>query len=61
MSAKMNKGKVWNKVEPNRDSWAAFERDVDVAVKNRPTHRLSVKPKERPASKGRVHKGKTRS
>lgn len=43
--------------------WARFERAVDAAAKGGP-HKITPKPlnkKERPASKGRVHKGKTRS
>ncbi len=41
--------------------WARFERAVDAAVKSGPKHKITPKAKERPASKGRVHKGKTRN
>jgi len=40
--------------------WARFERAVDAAVKSGPKHKSAQKPKERPATKGRVHKGKAR-
>jgi hypothetical protein len=43
------------------DAWDRFERAVDAAVKGGPKHRVTPKPKERLASKGRVHKGKTRA
>jgi hypothetical protein len=45
------------------DAWERFERAVDAAVKSGPQHRqrANVDLKERPASKGRVHKGKSRS
>ncbi len=46
------------------DSWQRFERAVDAAVKSGPKHKTapqSVNKKERPASKGRIHNGKTRS
>jgi hypothetical protein len=52
------------KGEPENDAhaWGRFERAVDAAVKAGPMHKPtpSAKPKERPASKGRVYKGKTR-
>jgi hypothetical protein len=40
-----------------------FQRALRKALNTPPKHRTSPtpKPKERPASKGRVHKGKTRS
>jgi hypothetical protein len=40
-----------------------FQRALRKALNTPPKHRSAVtpKPKERPASKGRVHKGKTRS
>ena len=43
-------------------AWERFERAVDVVLKSGPKHRQaqSVKQKERPPSKGRVHKGRTR-
>lgn len=46
------------------DVWSRFERAVDAAIKSGPKHKIAPKPvskKERPASKGRVHKGKTRA
>jgi hypothetical protein len=44
----------------DKESWSRFERAVDAAVKAGPMHKATPRPKERPASKGRVHKGKTR-
>jgi hypothetical protein len=40
-----------------------FEHAVDVVIKSGPKHRQAppAKPKERPTSKGRVHKGRTRA
>ncbi len=40
-----------------------FQRALQKALNTPPKHRSAPtqKPKERPASKGRVHKGKTRS
>ena len=40
-----------------------FQRGIQRALNTPPQHRTkpTLKPKERPASKGRVHKGKTRS
>jgi hypothetical protein len=48
------------------DAWDRFRQAVHVMAKAGPQHRISgvaVKsgPKERPASKGRVHKGKSRN
>jgi hypothetical protein len=43
-----------------KEAWSRFERAVDAAVKSVPMHKATVKPKERPPSEGRVHKGKTR-
>jgi hypothetical protein len=45
------------------DSRTQFERACDAAVKSGSKHRPRPKDerKERPASKGRVHKGKSRS
>ena len=42
------------------ENWKRFERAVDAAVKSGPKHKPAPAPKERPASKGRVHKGKIR-
>jgi hypothetical protein len=47
-------------VELRPDGWERFERAVDAGVKGGPKHR-TAKPKTRPVSKGRVHKGKTRT
>jgi hypothetical protein len=45
-----------------RQAWSRFERAVDAAIKGGPKHRPApVNKKARPTSKGRVHKGKTRS
>jgi hypothetical protein len=43
------------------DERRQFGRAADAAIKSRPKHRVSLNKKERPASKGRVHKGRTRS
>ena len=56
-------GKAKDDLEIVPDSWERFERAVDAAVKSGPKHRQRPKidRKERPASKGRVHKGKSRA
>lgn len=46
-------------VELVTDAWPKFERFIKGIVKAGPQHR-APKAKTRPASKGRVHKGKTR-
>jgi hypothetical protein len=46
-------------IERYPDAWERFERAVDAAIKGGPKHREPVIKKARPASKGRVHKGKT--
>jgi hypothetical protein len=45
------------------DAWERFERAVHVMAKAGPQHRQRPhdERKERPASKGRVHKGKSRA
>ncbi len=46
------------------EAWKRFEAAVDAAVKSGPKHKTSAPPvdkKERPASKGRVQKGNTKS
>lgn len=43
------------------DAWLRFESAVDAAVKSGPKHKTSVDKKARPASKGRVHKGKSKN
>jgi len=49
----------------DESAWSRFERAVDAAVKGGPKHKIapppSVSKKARPASKGRVHKGKTKA
>jgi hypothetical protein len=45
-------------IEFHPDSWERFERTVQKVINAPPVHR-TAKAKERPASKGRVHKGKT--
>jgi hypothetical protein len=37
-----------------------FRQAVHAAARGGPNHKITPKPKERPASKGRLHKGKTR-
>ena len=57
-----------NKVQGNEselypDARQRFAHAVDVVIKSGPKHRQAppAKPKERPTSKGRVHKGWTRA
>jgi hypothetical protein len=46
----------------DKEAWSRFERAVDAAVKGGPKHKPApVNKKERPASKRRVHKDKTRA
>jgi hypothetical protein len=47
-------------IEELPDAWERFEKAFDTVMKAKPKPR-AANPKERPASKGRVHKGKTRS
>jgi hypothetical protein len=51
-----------DEIEELPDAWERFERAVDVVMKSPPKHQSAPqrKPKERPASKGRVHKAKSR-
>jgi hypothetical protein len=51
-----------NDLELVPDAWERFERAVDTVIKSGPMHRQQNHDarKERPASKGSVHKGKTR-
>lgn len=51
-------GKAKDDLEIVPDAWERFERAVDSAVKGGPMHRQARK--ERPASIGSVHKGKSR-
>jgi hypothetical protein len=50
-------------IELHPDAWTRFERAVDTVLKSGPMHRQRPigARKERPASKGRVHKGKSRA
>jgi hypothetical protein len=50
--------KKGGEVELRPDGWERFEKAVDAAVKVGPKHKPA---KMRPASKGRVRKGKARS
>jgi hypothetical protein len=63
MAASQNKGKATApaEIELRPDGWERFRQAVHAAAKSGPKHRASLKAKERSASKGRVHKGKTRS
>jgi hypothetical protein len=56
-------GKGKDDLEFVPDAWERFERAVDAAVKGGPQHRQRPhdERKERPASKGRIHKGKSRA
>jgi hypothetical protein len=47
-----------DEIEELPDAWERFEKAFDTVMKAKPKPR-SAKAKERPASKGRVHKGKT--
>jgi hypothetical protein len=51
-----------SELELHPDAWERFERAVDTVIKSAPVHRQRSHDmrKERPASKGRVHKGKSR-
>jgi hypothetical protein len=48
-----------DQIEELPDAWERFEKAFDTVMKAKPKPR-SAKTKERPASKGRVHKGKMR-
>jgi hypothetical protein len=48
-----------NEIELRPDGWERFRRAVHAAAASGPKHKITPKAKERPASKGRVHKGKT--
>lgn len=61
MTEKKAKPKDEAEIELHPDGWQRFERAVDAAVKSGPKHRVAPKPKTRPASKGRMCKGKSRS
>jgi hypothetical protein len=52
-----------SKIDLHSDSWERFERAVDMVIKHVPMHRQRPQnaQKERLASKGRVHKGKSRT
>jgi hypothetical protein len=65
MAASQNKGaaKAADEIELRPDGWDRFEKAVDAAVRVPAQHRGAPvsKAKQRPASKGRVHKGKSRA
>jgi len=47
-----------------KDAWERFRRAVHAAAESGPMHKVAPQPankKERPASKGRVRKGKSRA
>jgi hypothetical protein len=51
-----------DKIELHPDAWERFERAIDVVIKSGPQHRQTpIVSKDRPVSKGRVHKGKSRA
>jgi hypothetical protein len=58
--AKSPKKKAASDFKPEPDAWARFERAMDQVLKSGPQHRTQ-KDKVRPASKGRVRKGKSRA
>jgi hypothetical protein len=47
-----------DEIEELPDAWERFEKAFDTVMKVKPKPR-AAKTKERPASKGRAHKGKT--
>jgi hypothetical protein len=50
------------KIELRTDGWERFRAAVHAAAKSGPKHRQTKdERKERPASEGRVHKGKSRT
>jgi hypothetical protein len=62
MGKTKSSGKAKDDLEILPDAWERFERAVDKVIKSGPMHRQRPQDarKERPASKGRVHKGKSR-
>jgi len=60
MSKSQGQSKQDGEIELRPDGWERFEKAVDAAART-PARRLMplAKAKERPTSKGRVHKGKT--
>jgi hypothetical protein len=60
MEPKQPKPIATDKIELRADGWERFREAVHAAAKGGPMHR-QPKDKERPASKGRVHKGKSRA
>jgi len=56
-------GETKDDLEIVPDAWGRFERAVDTVIKSGPQHRQRPhdERKERTASKGRVHKGKSRT
>jgi hypothetical protein len=56
MSRKPESSSEAKDIEVEPEAWERFERAVDVVIKSGPKHRPA---KERPVSKGRVHKRTT--
>jgi hypothetical protein len=64
-----NRGQSYHRpevsIEDEPGAEERFQRGLQRALNTPPQHRAKLKPmpkaKERPASKGRIHKGKTRS
>lgn len=63
MRGKPLKSAQAEKIDLRPDGWERFEKAVDAAVRTPAPHRAVPVPKAktRPASKGRVHKGRTRA
>jgi hypothetical protein len=60
MEPKKSKPIDTDKIELRADGWERFRAAVQAAAKSGPKHRPPKDDKkERPASKGRVHKGKS--
>ncbi len=56
----MSKDENVGDIELRPDGLGRFRRAVHAAAASGPKHKVTQKTKERPASKGRVHKEKTR-
>jgi hypothetical protein len=53
--------KAAREIELDPDAWPRFEQFIKDVAKAGPQHRPAPNPKQRPASKGRVRKGKSRA
>lgn len=53
--------KTAKQIELDSDAWPRFEQLIKDAAKAGPKPREAAKPKTRPATKGRVRKGKSRN